>query len=150
MDQSQIDTICERLTRLERENRWLRRLGAAGAAGFVLLVVCGAQAADRNGVIKGEKLLLTSQGRDASIAMGVDEEGLPAITLQQTLKGNTSMIRLESFVAPNGDPAPGITLQRTVGGKVMSMRVGLFVAADGEPVLRFRDHAMRLQYTIPR
>jgi hypothetical protein len=149
MDQSQIDAICERLNRLERENRRLRRFGAACMAGFVLLLSCGAQDAGQGGLIKGEQLLLTSKTGDSSIAMGTDEGGLPAITLRRTMKGNTSLIRLESFVAPDGDPAPAVTFQRTVGRKTASMRVGLYVAADGEPVLRFRDQAMRLRYTLP-
>jgi hypothetical protein len=52
MHQSQIDTIGEHLTRLDRENRRLRRIGTACMAGFVLLVFCGARDDGRGGMIK--------------------------------------------------------------------------------------------------
>ncbi len=121
MAESQIDTIVERLTRLERENRRMRRIAAAITAGVVLLVFCGARDHGEDGVITGERMLLKNKGEDSSIAMGA---------------------------SVNGDPA--ITLQRTLNGKAYSMEMRMFVADDGVPVLIFADQEGTRRYKIPR
>jgi len=121
MHQAQIEAIGARLTRLERENRLLRGIGAASLCALALLVFGGAKAEGKGGVLAGEKLQLTNKSGDSRIIIGESRDGLPAVTLE-----------------------------RIVAGRTYSMRQELFVADDGTPILVFVDQDGTRRYKIPR
>jgi len=121
MHQAQLETIDARLTRLERENRSLRRIGAGSLCALALLVLGGAIEQGKDGVLEGEQLRLTNKSKDSRIVIGESGDGLPSVTLE-----------------------------RTVGGRSYAIRQELFVAGDGTPILVFVDQDGTRRYKIPR
>jgi len=115
------DPVEARLDRLERENRRLRRFGAATAVGAALVLLLGAHPPDGGGVLEGERLVLKSRSGEAGVTIGTSDSGEPVIAMK-----------------------------RTINGKPYSMNLRMFVADDGVPVLLFEDQEGIRRYKIPR
>jgi hypothetical protein len=77
MDKTLIDALAERVDRLERENRRLKRIGAGLLIGAALTLAAGAAGGK---VVEAERIVL-SKGGTARAVLEMDKEGMPSLDL---------------------------------------------------------------------
>ena len=142
-------TIDQRLGRLERENRWMRGIGAVGVAvaAAVLLMGQGKQTEGWHLVAKsltindadGTPRIRLGQERGPPQLVFLDATGRPYITLGQTSSGpllrfrDKKMVRVVLSTTPDGAASLLFTDPK---GK---SRCGLGVDPDGSPSVEIRD-----------
>jgi hypothetical protein len=80
MDTASIDLLTERVDRLERENRRLKRIGAALAVGLLGVMIAGARSAAVVDVVEARGFRLVDEHGRHRIAMFMSPEGKPAIS----------------------------------------------------------------------
>src|SRR4051794_27808997 len=78
MDKPMIDSLTERVERLERENRSWRWLGTAVLIGATALIAGGA---DQTKVIEAERILLREKGGKIRAVLEVKDDGTPHLAL---------------------------------------------------------------------
>jgi len=104
MDQSPSNTLAERVERLERENRRLKRVGAALGIGAALFFAVGAGGAK---VIDAERIVLSKDGTERAV-LETDKEGSALLRFLDK-KGNE---RLSLSV---GDFGPSLDMRSSNG-----------------------------------
>src|SRR5437764_8094461 len=79
MDNAQLVAISERLNRLERENRRLKRGGALALVAVALLAAGGAKLAEVPKVIETEQLILRDSNGKMRARLSTDKDGSPLL-----------------------------------------------------------------------
>jgi len=81
MSEPTMQTVMERLDRLERELRWWKRLGGASAVGLALIIVLGATGAGVPDEIRARRfVVVASDGRSLG-RLGTSPDGSPELAL---------------------------------------------------------------------
>lgn len=157
------DDLLQRVDRLERENRWLKRLGVTVLAGLVGVLVMGQTTAGRSAkTIEAEELHLRdsrgmaratlSVGPDGSPRLGLtDQAGVSRLTLvvnsdgspRFSLSDKAGLARAVVGLDRDGSPRLGLTDQAGID------RAGLVVMPDGQPMLGFKDKSGRAIWSAP-
>ena len=77
MNKSLIDALAERVERLERENRYLRRMGAVVLIGALVLLGGGAYLADGPKTVEAKEFVLRDRDGKERLEMFVGPDGTP-------------------------------------------------------------------------
>ena len=124
-----MDTVTQRLDRLERENRWWRALGIVSVAVLGLVVMIGATWSKVPDEVKARKfVLIGEEGKRRGVWWGFD--GVSNLDLLNK-DGTEVVLRLSV------NPLYGaeVSLGRGVGERLALLAMG----ADGSPYLRLED-----------
>ena len=140
MNESTMDSLLRRLDRVERENRWLKRIGALALIGASALAVMG-QAGSSNvaKVVEAEKFVVRDANGGVGAVLGVttdnnsgleirDKNGKAGVTLGMGASGNPAM-RLD--------------------GKDRKTGIALGVRPDNSPGLELYDKDGKVIWTAP-
>lgn len=124
-----MDTVTQRLDRLERENRWWRALGIVSVAALGLVVMIGATWSKVPDEVKARKFVLIGEkGKRRGVWWGFDDVS----TLDLLNKDGTEVVLRLSV-----NPLYGaeVSLGRGVGERLVLLAMG----TDGSPYLRLED-----------
>jgi hypothetical protein len=90
--------------RLERENRRLKRTGAAVLIGVILLAIAGADGKTELRALEAKELTVREKDGKSSITLGIAQNGDPTIVFRKQFAGQDKTIRLAMYVARDGVP----------------------------------------------
>src|SRR4051794_40716058 len=90
--------IIERIDRLERENRRLKRFGKAGLLVVLAAVLCGAWKADEAKKVETQVLVIRDPAGNVRGTLGADPNGLVALQLFDQARRS----RFSAIVSDNG------------------------------------------------
>ena len=124
-----MDTVAQRLDRLERENRWWRALGVVAVAALGLFVMTGAIWSKVPDEVKARKfVLIGEEGKKRGVWWGFDDVS----SLDLLNKDGTEVVLRLSV-----NPLYGaeVSLGRGVGERLALLAMG----TDGSPYLRLKD-----------
>lgn len=129
-----MESLGERLSRLERENRWLKRVGGVALLGVAAMVLMG-QATPRKTAkaIEAEEFILRDGTGKERATMRVSPDGSPSLGLVD--KDGKKRVAL----LLGADGLPNLWLWDKNGKE----RAGLELLADGLPRLALRDEKER-------
>jgi hypothetical protein len=148
-------TTEQRLARLERENRWMRRVATLSVALLAACVLVG-QGTDAPSVVKARAFILVDASGKYRAVLGADNEnGLPSTNL--TLFDHEGVKRVElgagsggacglwlhskrrvrAGLAVGGDAGPA---DLAIADKDGNLRVQVYAWKRGEPAIVLRDH----------
>ena len=148
-----LDTVMQRLHRVERESRWLKAGGCAVLVGLLGIALLG-QAPRRAQTIEGGQFVVSDQGGNRRAVLGVlpngstglyllDRQGNPRLSVGMGDDGSIGLAlsdgrvtRAELSLAANGD-APALVLSdRTQVGRIRAA-----ILPDGVPAFGMSDKA---------
>src|SRR3954463_12123126 len=92
MDTPEVDAILQRLNRLERENRLLKRVALLGFAGVILLAAFGAKLADGPKVVEAERFIVRDPQGVERAAFGIQDDGISRLTLSDGKGASKAML----------------------------------------------------------
>lgn len=124
-----MDTVTQRLNRLERENWWWKVLGVVAVAALGLVVMIGATWSKVPDEVKARKFVLIGEkGKRRGVWWGFDDVS----TLDLLNKDGTEVVLRLSV-----NPLYGaeVSLGRGVGERLVLLAMG----TDGSPYLRLED-----------
>lgn len=128
MNGQMFDALAQRLDRLERENRRLRRVGATLAVGVAAVVLMG-QARTPARVIEAQKFVLRDESGKIHAELDLGRHGTPFLAFSD----QDGKARAGLGLMPDGAPVLRLADR---DGKV---RAALDVGADGAPGLTLYD-----------
>jgi len=137
MSEPTLDTLAQRLERVERENRSLRRVGVLMLVGVAALLIAAQATANR--VVEAEKFVVRDASGKIRAELGAPPDGRVALTLFDRDGG----LRVELRVLTNG--RVGLLLYDKNG----KSRAALRVLAEGGPVLGLFDKDEKLLWQAP-
>lgn len=137
MSEPTLDTLAQRLERVERENRSLRRVGVLMLVGVAALLIAAQATANR--VVEAEKFVVRDASGKIRAELGTPPDGRVALTLFDRDGG----LRVELRVLTNG--RVGLLLYDKNG----KSRAALRVLAEGGPVLGLFDKDEKLLWQAP-
>lgn len=133
MDGQTLHGLVQRLDRLERENRWLKRIGAVVLAGLTAVILTG-QATLRKvpRVVEAEKFVLKDAKGDVRGMLMMAPDGSPSLALfgQGTV-----------LLSVGADGEPSLALL----GKDKKGVAAIGVGSDGSPGLAIMDKSGKLR-----
>jgi hypothetical protein len=91
-------TLEQRLVRLERENRWMRRIGAVGIAAVAIVMFVGQADEQQPGNLRVRSLALVDEAGKQRASLRLQEGGVVALTLV----GNDGGAGFEVCASPRG------------------------------------------------
>ncbi|MHC4342898.1 MAG: hypothetical protein ACYSX0_22140, partial [Planctomycetota bacterium] len=144
-------TTEQRLAQLERQLRWLKRLGALTIA-VGAVVVLGGQGKEKRQVLEANELVLKDTSGAKRIAMNADLDGWPAVGLYD----RDGVVRLSLAVAEGGQAVVNLSGGSGEAGLMLVLSGGkqpailmhgpnhqpglvLGVLGEGDPILRMTD-----------
>jgi len=116
MSEPTMQTVMERLDRLERELRWWKRLGGASAVGLALIIVLGATGAGVPDEIRARRfVVVASDGRSLG-RLGTSPDGSPELVLYDSKGIERAILVLSQGAEPmlhlrNEDNTLGATIR---------------------------------------
>jgi hypothetical protein len=159
-------TTEERLSRLERQNRWLKRLGALVIAVGAVVVLGGQGRDEKPSILRVNRLALVddqgreravlgmySSGRDGAMFPGlelVDEKGRHPVTILGSaaptliLRGADTVVNL--MAGPDGYAV--FNMERRTGGNTPKT-VLMFNMTEGRPSGLMFDHERKVIWKAP-
>ena len=140
MNQPMMETLVERLDRLERENRRLKWVGSVVLIGITALVLMG-QAGPRHvfKIVQAEQFVLRDPSGQTRAVLGTVADGSAGLALYD----RDGKDRAKLIVLPDGMSGL-IAFDRD--GK---LRAGTGVTADGSPRLTLYDRDGRVVWSAP-
>jgi hypothetical protein len=152
MDERGLQVLSERLARVERENRRLRRIGAVVLAGLAAVVLLGQAGPGNVGrTVEAEQFVLRDAGGKVRAVLHTRADGSPHLDFRDAAGGARASLGLLGDVAGlsltdkagNGgvvlhtqlDGRPSLTFTDRNGGR----RMTLFLSHDGSSTLAFSD-----------
>lgn len=109
-----VDALTHRLDRLERENRWLKRIGGVVLVGLAAVVLMG-QAGPRNRIVEAEKFVLVDKGGKVRAVLGAASFGIhgdvsparaSAATVRRSPRRVIALARAPRRSSTPGHPSP--------------------------------------------
>lgn len=131
MSQATIRTLSERLSRLEAENRRLRRAGAVVVAPLAGLALMGQARSNPGRIVEGERFVLRDAKGTVRGALGLGPDGAAGLALTDP----DGRLRASLTVGLDGLPALGLF------DRDERSRVAVILSAGGAPSLRLYDAA---------
>lgn len=136
MDEHPMDTVVQRLARVERENRRLKRLGGLMLLGFTAVVLMGQTKGAR--VVEAEKFVL----RDPTGKVRASLSTLPDSSVGfAILSADGKSLSLSA----EGDGTMGLTMY----DKSKKLRAEIFTLADGSGGLALYDASGKVVWKAP-
>jgi hypothetical protein len=132
MDKPMIDSLSERVERLERENRGLKRIGALALAGAVAILVAGA---DAGKLIEAERFVLKDKGGRKRAELSSDSDGSASLSLFD----RSGKVRLRMAIDGAHDGSPRGAALISVCDNLGRDRIVTQVNEFGAPQLNFSD-----------
>jgi hypothetical protein len=130
MTEQGVGSLERRLARLERENRWFKRLGSVGLLGLATLVLMGqARPARVPDVIEAKSFIVRDGNGQPRAKLGVEPDGLAGLLLfdqSGKARGGFSVV------------ADGRTTIELLD-QAANERILLFARSDGTPGLMMKD-----------
>jgi hypothetical protein len=118
MNESTLDAVIQRLTRLERENRWWKMLGSIAIALLGLVVVLGAAGSKHTDEIRAKRFTLIdgNGARRAILGIETKEENPKAVGSTALLFFKDDDPQLQLRLTPDGQPAVAVLSEKGATG----------------------------------
>jgi hypothetical protein len=163
MDKPLIDALAERVERLERENRRLKRIGVVVLAAVAVTLAVGAKLADQPEFVEATRgfhlrdkdgtlrasLTLEHEG-EPGLFLYTKDRDLPAIALsldsdgQRRLQFRDKTGKERIFLGPLADGHVGIVLE----DGAENQRIKLSVPSQGGPNIQLMDEGRRSRFAL--
>jgi hypothetical protein len=136
MNETSIEVLTARLDRLERENRWWKRIGAVVLIGVAAVVLMGQQRAQ---VVEAQKFLIRDPASGKARA---------ALSLLQDGSVGLSIISLDGkSLSLSADAGGNMGLMLVDNNR--TLRGQLLAGADGSPAIILQDRSGKVIWKAP-
>ncbi len=139
MNEPSRDQMVHRLERLERENRRIKRIGAAAFFGIAALFVMGQTKPDIAKVIDAEKFVVRDTSGAVRAVLGVNPDGNMGLEVRD--RGGKAGVALG--MGANGNPA------LRLDGKEAKTGIALGVRSDNSPAMEFYNNEGKIIWAAP-
>ncbi len=140
MDEPTMDNVLRRLDRVERENRWLKCMGALALIGAAALVIMGqAKPSSVAKLVEAEKFVVRDAGGGVGAVLGVTTDGNLGLEIRD--KGGKAGVTLG--MGASGNPA------LRLDGKDGKAGAALGVRSDNSAGLELYDKDGKIVWATP-